>query len=885
MPVRLWMVVLILTGLAHWALPDARWLLVHIFTIGLVANSILLWSQTLAERFLGYHLPPQRRPLQLARIYVVNLGLVVTIAGMVGAWWPVTLVGATLIGTMLAWHALALARLIVQAQRHRAATGAGPAENAVSVWFFVASAAMLPFGAAFGVLMAYGFADPEQAGFLVTHQALNILGFLGLAAAGVLLVMFPRLLGETRAPNRRRPVVLGILPAGIAVICAGALTDHPAVAAAGVGVYLVGWLVIVGPFARIVLRHPPDGYAPASICAALLWLIGSLGGYAVMLLTGPFVADRVTVLTVWFLAGFAGQLLFGVMSHLLPTMMGPSAGTVEGANAVTAAGKAEMNRWWLWRLLVINGGLLLWLLPVGSWGKVALSALVMLAYILFLPIMIRSARAAMAVRRDLAAAGTASHPAGGPDPDEPTAVDQAPRSTTPQRPARPQRGLQAVAAAAALALVLAAGTALGGGGDGAVIDAAGSAAPTGRTTTVDVTITGMRFTPDTVTVPRGDRLILNVHNGNHQVHDLVLASGQSTGRIAPGADARLEVDVVGRDIEGWCSIVGHRQRGMVLHIVTDGDEAGGDTAASGHDHGGGPATGATGSVDLMREPGREFRARDPELAPAPGGSVHRVRFEVTEQRGEVAPGVRQTLWTYNGKAMGPTLRGRLGDVFEVTLINHGSMSHSIDFHAGMVSPDTNMRDIAPGEQLVYRFRAEHTGIWLYHCATAPMAVHLAGGMFGAVVIDPPDLPAVDAEYLMVQSEFYLGADGGETDAGKVLAGTPDLVAFNGFANQYVYRPLHAEVDDRIRFWVLDAGPNAPVSFHVIGGQFDTVYSEGAYLLRPDAARGGAQALALQPSQGGFVELTFREPGTYTFLNHRMVDGDRGAMGTIVVAPR
>lgn len=144
---------------------------------------------------------------------------------------------------------------------------------------------------------------------------------------------------------------------------------------------------------------------------------------------------------------------------------------------------------------------------------------------------------------------------------------------------------------------------------------------------------------------------------------------------------------------------------------------------------------------------------------------------------------------------------------------------------------------------------------------------------------------MDAEYLMVQSEFYLGADGGETDAGKVLAGTPDLVAFNGFANQYVYRPLHAEVGDRIRFWVLDAGPNAPVSFHVIGGQFDTVYSEGAYLLRPDAARGGAQALALQPSQGGFVELTFREPGTYTFLNHRMVDGDRGAMGTIVVAPR
>lgn len=858
MPVRVWMMVLILVGLAHWAIPNSRWLLVHIFTIGLVANSILLWSQTLAERFLGHHLPPERRPWQIGRIYAVNVGLLVIIVGMLGAWWQVTMVGAIVIGSVLAWHAVALALLIGESRRVRAERGEGPAENEGSAWFFVASACLLPFGAGFGVALAYGFADPEQAGFLVAHQALNILGFLGLAAAGVLMVMFPRLLGETQVSTRRRPPALAALVVGVAVICSGALSDQPVVAAVGVGVYLVGWLIVVAPFVPVLLRRPPDSYASASITAALLWLIGSLTAYAVILLTGPFDASRISLLTVWFLAGFAGQLLLGVMSHLLPTMM--------GGGEVTVAGKRVMNTWWLWRVLVINAGLLLWLMPLTSWVKVTLSALVMLAYILFLPIMIRSAVAAMAVRRAQAATSDVS--------EAPTAAP----ATVGTR--APQLGLQSVAAATALALVISVGVALGGGGTLSADDASGGVAPTGQTTTVQVDAVGMRFTPETITVPKGDRLVLTVTNKDDMVHDLVLETGQNTGRLAPGQSATVDVGVVGRSIEGWCSIIGHRQQGMVLHIKVEGDDG-----STGHDgHGaGGPATGPAATVDLMKDPGPDFRARDPRLAPAPAGEVHKYTFEVTEAPGEIAPGTTATRWTYNGETMGPVLRGKLGDTFEITLVNNGTMAHSVDFHAGMVSPDTNMRDINPGERLVYRFRAEHTGIWLYHCATMPMPVHLAAGMFGAVVIDPPDLAPVDAEYLFTQSEWYLGPDGAPIDADKVATGIPDLVMFNGYANQYVYRPLRAKVGDRIRMWVLDAGPNEPLSFHVIGSQFDTVYKEGAYLLRRDnALRGGSQALGLLPAQGGFVEMTFLEPGTYTFLNHRMFDGDRGAMGKIIV---
>jgi nitrite reductase (NO-forming) len=172
---------------------------------------------------------------------------------------------------------------------------------------------------------------------------------------------------------------------------------------------------------------------------------------------------------------------------------------------------------------------------------------------------------------------------------------------------------------------------------------------------------------------------------------------------------------------------------------------------------------------------------------------------------------------------------------------------------------------------------------MYHCSTMPMSAHIANGMFGAVVIEPPGLPAVARSYLLVQSELYLGADGGPVDVTKVQAEQPDAVVFNGYAAQYDARPLRARVGERVRVWVLDAGPNRSTSFHVVGGQFDTVYAEGAFLLR--RGTGGSQALALAPAQGGFVELAFPEAGRYPFVSHVMIDAERGAHGVFEVAAR
>jgi nitrite reductase (NO-forming) len=243
--------------------------------------------------------------------------------------------------------------------------------------------------------------------------------------------------------------------------------------------------------------------------------------------------------------------------------------------------------------------------------------------------------------------------------------------------------------------------------------------------------------------------------------------------------------------------------------------------------------------------------------------------------------VRQQLWTFNGTAPGPVLRGRIGDTFEVTLINDGGMEHGIDFHAGALAPNAPMRSIDPGESLVYRFTAAKAGIWMYHCSTMPMLHHIGNGMYGAVIIDPPDLPPVDREYVLVQSELYLGGQDQPGDLAKMQAEQPDAVVFNGYG-QYAHRPLAARAGERVRVWVLDAGPNRASAFHVVGAQFDTVYREGQWQLRPRDP-GGAQVLDLSPAGGGFVETVFPEPGTYPFVSHIMVDAERGARGVFEVS--
>ena len=311
------------------------------------------------------------------------------------------------------------------------------------------------------------------------------------------------------------------------------------------------------------------------------------------------------------------------------------------------------------------------------------------------------------------------------------------------------------------ALVLAASLALPSGG---AQDGLAAVTPTGHTTSVDLVARDMRFTPASITVPLGDRLVIRVTNRDETTtHDLVLDTGTRTARLAPGATGELDVGVVAGPVEGWCSVVGHRQLGMVLHVLVDGSPArsAAVTAPLGAGPGAAPSAGHDGSGMTMHDAtghvgqgalGAGFTAYDPVLPPLTAERVHRLTLTVEEREQEVAPGVWQRRWTYNGTSPGPTLHGRVGDVFEVTLVNRGSMGHSIDFHAGSRAPDQVMRTVPPGASLTYRFTATRAGIWMYHCSTMPMSAHIAAGLAGAVVIEPPDLAAADRSYVLVQSE-------------------------------------------------------------------------------------------------------------------------------------
>lgn len=413
---------------------------------------------------------------------------------------------------------------------------------------------------------------------------------------------------------------------------------------------------------------------------------------------------------------------------------------------------------------------------------------------------------------------------------------------------------------------------------------------TGNTVNATIKVEGLRFVPDTVDVAPGDRLVITLDNTADQVHDLVLATGQTTGRVAARAKGTLDAGVVAGPVEGWCSIAGHRAQGMVFHVTAGG------AAAGAHQHGGGQSA-QTGSgkdavPDYSAHLPADFKAFDAALPPAPsspdgGPMTHRHTFTVKEQVMQVGGGVTQRRMTFNGQVPGPVLRGKVGDTFEITLVNDGTMSHSLDFHAGITPPDKAMRSINPGESLVYAFKAQHSGIWLYHCSTSPMSLHLAAGMHGAVIIDPPGLPAVDREYAIVASEVYLGPEGGEPNTDKIAAKTPDLMTFNGVAFQYHQQPLKAKVGERVRFWVMAAGPSLPTSFHAVGLHFDQVFFEGAWTLggpnRIGAAwSGGSQALGLQPAQGGFVECVASEPGHYVFVSHSFADMEKGAHGVLEV---
>ena len=281
-------------------------------------------------------------------------------------------------------------------------------------------------------------------------------------------------------------------------------------------------------------------------------------------------------------------------------------------------------------------------------------------------------------------------------------------------------------------------------------------------------------------------------------------------------------------------------------------------------------------------PSAVHHAMSPVLQPAGSETAKQITLEVKDARLEIAPGVVADMWTFNGTVPGPALHVRQGDTIDFTLINHGTTNHSIDFHAAQTPWDVNYQSIGAGQTLHFTFKANYPGVFMYHCGTPPVLEHLAMGMYGVIIVDPAEpLPKADREYVLVQSEIYLKLDNKgvyQTDYNKAVAAIPDFVVFNGFANQYGAEPLVANPGERIRLYVMNAGPTTTSAFHVIGALFDKVYVGN----NPKNVIVGEQTYNIPPGGGAKFDLVIPDKGLYPFVTHAFAYTGKGALGLINV---
>jgi nitrite reductase (NO-forming) len=270
-----------------------------------------------------------------------------------------------------------------------------------------------------------------------------------------------------------------------------------------------------------------------------------------------------------------------------------------------------------------------------------------------------------------------------------------------------------------------------------------------------------------------------------------------------------------------------------------------------------------------------------QLLPAQPARVHKIRLEMKHASITIAPGVRYAAWTFGGAVPGPVLRVRQGETVDFTLVNRANIPHSMDFHAAEIAPNKYYVNVLPGDSLHYRFVARVAGAFMYHCGTAPAAMHIANGMYGAIVVDPARPRPKAREFVLVQSEFYLtptaAADGSRSlDWERLLTLAPDYVAFNGRANQYATHPIDVRPNELLRLYVVNAGPNRISSFHVVGGIFGRVFQDGSQ----SSPLSGVQTVNVPVGGGSIFELRLRHPGDYPFVTHAFADATKGAVGVL-----
>jgi nitrite reductase (NO-forming) len=420
-------------------------------------------------------------------------------------------------------------------------------------------------------------------------------------------------------------------------------------------------------------------------------------------------------------------------------------------------------------------------------------------------------------------------------------------------------------------------------------------------TDVMVTATEFKFSPVSLELPAGKKVSITLHNMGSVEHDITVDGLNAKLHAGAGktTSGEFTLDKPGT-YDFYCSIPGHKDAGMHGTLSVIG--AGGVAALQPR-----PAALAAYPVSPdVQAQGVAAAQATPAPRPVPDGTLAlpppqiappieraqpttvKVELETRKVTGLMNDGVAYDYWTFNGTVPGPMIRVRQGDTVELTLKNapDTGLTHSIDLHA-VLGPGGGAKftQVPPGESATFRFQAMRPGVYVYHCATPMVSMHIASGMYGLIVVEPPGgLPRVDHEFYVMQGDFYFQGDRGllglrQFDMTKLLAEQPDYVVFNGRVGSLTGdNALKANVGESVRIFFGVGGPNL-TSFHVIGEIFDRVFPEGSLSSVPET---DVQTTHVSASGATIVEFTPLVPGTYTLVDHSTERLEKGAAGQLIV---
>lgn len=265
-----------------------------------------------------------------------------------------------------------------------------------------------------------------------------------------------------------------------------------------------------------------------------------------------------------------------------------------------------------------------------------------------------------------------------------------------------------------------------------------------------------------------------------------------------------------------------------------------------------------------------------------------VKLEILEKEGEIADGSTFNFWTFGGTVPGSFIRTRVGDEVEFHLQNHpdNKLPHNIDLHA-VTGPGGGAEAsfVAPGHEKVFSFKTINPGLYVYHCAAAPVGMHIGAGMYGLILVEPRGgLPPVDREYYIMQGDFYTTGKNGEPgfhdfSMQKAMEENPDYVVFNGRVNALTgENALTAKVGETVRLFVGNGGPNLVSSFHVIGEIMDRVYAEGGNMVNENV-----QTTLIPAGGAAIIEFKVEVPGALVLVDHSITRAfNKGALSNLVV---